>query len=130
MAICVVHLGPGQRRVVMVSLALQCRYSSGEARIWANRQHVTHSSDLPPASVENLKYTTFSSTEWLLRVFGRRFISHEADVILYSVQKTSWADDVEDLGEHFLSLFLCNLTIVQISPRAKIISMKMAFGQQ
>src|ERR1700761_4301172 len=33
------------------------------------------------------------------------FTSRETDAILYSIQKTSWADDVEDLGEHFRSLF-------------------------
>jgi hypothetical protein len=28
-------------------------------------------------------------------------MSQEVDVMPDSVQKTSWADDVEDLGEHF-----------------------------
>jgi hypothetical protein len=48
------------------------------------------------------EYTTFfytSPTEWLLRAF-RQFTSMETDAMLYSIQKTSWADDVEDLGEH------------------------------
>lgn len=38
-------------------------------------------------------------TGWLLRAF-RRSISREIDAILYSIPKTSWADDVEDLGTH------------------------------
>lgn len=46
-----------------------------------------------------------------------------------SVQKTSWADDVEDLGEHFRALTLLNLTTVQIHPKAKIIPMKMEFAR-
>lgn len=50
--------------------------------------------------------------------------------ILYSIQKTSWADDVEDLGEHFGPLFLRLLTFVQTNPKAKIISMTMVFGRQ
>ena len=46
-----------------------------------------------------------------------------------SVQKTSWADDVEDLGEHFCTLALLNLTTAQIHPKAKIILMKMEFAR-
>lgn len=42
-------------------------------------------------------------TGWLLRAF-RQFISLENNAILHSIQKTSWADDVEDLGEHSSSV--------------------------
>jgi hypothetical protein len=42
-------------------------------------------------------------TGWLLRAF-RRFTSRETNAILHSIQKTSWADDVEDLGEHSCSV--------------------------
>jgi hypothetical protein len=37
-----------------------------------------------------------------------RFVSphlEKTDAILHSIQKTSWADDVEDLGEHSCSVF-------------------------
>jgi hypothetical protein len=43
------------------------------------------------------------TTGWLLRAF-RRFTSRETDAILHSTQKTSWADDVEDLGKHSCSV--------------------------
>jgi hypothetical protein len=54
------------------------------------------------ASTEHFIFST-PPTGWLLRAF-RQFTSQEADAILYSIQKTSWADDVEDLGEHFSSV--------------------------
>jgi hypothetical protein len=50
--------------------------------------------------------------------------------MFYSIQKTSWADDVEDLGEHFTSLFPRLLTFSQTNPKAKIMSMTMVFGRQ
>jgi len=34
-----------------------------------------------------------------------------------SIQKTSWADDVEDLGEHFRTLTLLNLTTAQMTSK-------------
>ena len=46
--------------------------------------------------------TFFTPTRWLLRASGHRLISRETDTVLYR-QKTSWADDVEDLGEHLSS---------------------------
>lgn len=49
--------------------------------------------------------------------------------MLDSVQKTSWADDVEDLGEYFRNLTLRDLTMAQINPKAKIIPMKMGFAR-
>lgn len=50
-----------------------------------------------------LQHFSTPSTGWLLRAF-RRFTSRETDAIPRSIQKTSWADDVEDLGEHSCSV--------------------------
>ena len=49
------------------------------------------------------KHFSTPPTGWLLRAY-RQFTSRETDAILHSIQKTSWADDVEDLGEHSSSV--------------------------
>lgn len=59
-------------------------------------RHVGASGHWVTASTEH--FSTLP-TGWLLRAF-RQFISRETDAMLHSIQKTSWADDVEDLGEH------------------------------
>lgn len=50
-------------------------------------------------SLATTQHFSIPPTGWLLRAFPR-FTSRETDAILHSIQKTSWADDVEDLGEH------------------------------
>ena len=36
-----------------------------------------------------------------------------------SIQKTSWVDDVEDLGEHFRILTFLNLTTAQMTSKGE-----------
>jgi hypothetical protein len=67
-----------------------------DAQSATNKTHVGASSRYYWASAQH--FSTLP-TGWLLRAF-RQFTSRETDAMLRSIQKTSWADDVEDLGEH------------------------------
>jgi|SRR5712675_212724 len=105
----------------LLSAAQDCR----EARChW----YIDHVYAYIALASENVKHARFTATRWL-RAFRHRSTYQGADTIFHSVQKTSWADDVEDLGENFRSLSFHNLIVVQINPKVKIIPMKMAFGQ-